>query len=549
MRFLISFITRTRAGGVEQNDKIITADTLTIGRATDRTLKLRDRRVRLEHAEIGRQNGAVHIRAAALAGVTVNGRSQRDAPLEPGDVVEIGANVLTVIEPPDGVDFALTFELSTTASDEHFVADWSAPVAGLGGFSKRRLAWSLFAAVLLIALLLPGLALIEPLAGTLRATPLPDDGWWLAGPVHSAHTSTAGQCDTCHVKAFERVPDTACTECHTVARHVGDTRFAVLGEARCASCHREHNQPPELVNRNQALCGDCHADLPAVADVAPVADFLDAHPEFRITLLEPVTNDAGDLDWMAARRAPGDAPAERSNLKFDHAAHLDPAGIVTPDGRTVIDCAHCHEPEPGGARMQPISMDEHCADCHTLGFDPDDPRRTVPHGDPEAVVRTLVEYYSARLLGADPDAVEQRLRRPGRALSRAERDRAATEARVQALAVAADLFERRACANCHEVTRTDDAGIPWRVLPVRLTPVFFPHARFSHAAHDAGVADCAGCHDAAASTAASDLLLPDIETCRDCHGSGRARRNEPGQLPSTCVMCHSFHFEARGGYP
>ena len=42
------------------------------------------------------------------------------------------------------------------------------------------------------------------------------------------------------------------------------------------------------------------------------------------------------------------------------------------------------------------------------------------------------------------------------------------------------------------------------------------------------------------------LLLPDIESCRECHGSGLARRNAPGQLPSTCVMCHGFHVAASG---
>jgi len=168
------------------------------------------------------------------------------------------------------------------------------------------------------------------------------------------------------------------------------------------------------------------------------------------------------------------------------------------------------------------------------------------HGDPEGVVRTLVEFYSARLLGEDPDAVEPRLRRPGRTLTREDRDRAAAEARAQALAVAGDLFERRACATCHEVTRNDEAAIPWTVLEVRLTDRFFPHANFSHAAHATGVTRCDGCHDAGASTHAADLLIPGIESCRECHGSGIARRNSGGQIASTCVACHGFHDEAKG---
>jgi predicted CXXCH cytochrome family protein len=187
-------------------------------------------------------------------------------------------------------------------------------------------------------------------------------------------------------------------------------------------------------------------------------------------------------------------------------------------------------------------MDEHCSACHTLSFDANAPDRTVPHGDPESVLQVLVEYYSARLLGSDPDAVEQRVRRPGVKLSRADRDKVAAEAKVQAMAVAADLFERRACINCHEVTKdNNNADAPWSVEPVRLTKTFFPRARFSHAAHDTEVTSCGACHNAADSTDSSDLLIPGIDTCRECHGSAVASRNNAGQTPSTCIMCHDFH--------
>ena len=276
-------------------------------------------------------------------------------------------------------------------------------------------------------------------------------------------------------------------------------------------------------------------------------DFLDAHPDFRVDLLVADMAPDGSIEWNAQHVSLAESlTAERSNLKFDHKVHLDEAGIVTPDGRRVIECSECHQPEPGGALMLPISMDEHCADCHTLSFDADDPSRQVPHGDPAGVVQALIEYYSARLLGSDPDSVEQRVRRPGQALSREDRDRAAAEAREQALTIAADLFERRACVNCHTVSTTGDEEMPWTVEPVRLTTSFFPHANFSHTAHDDVVTNCDGCHNASVSESATDVLIPDIETCRDCHGSGVARRNDASQTPSTCIMCHSFHFDEKG---
>ena len=552
MKFLIRFITKNAAGSVETNDRIVDAPAITIGRATDQVLHLKDRRARLHHANIEAKNGGVHISTNAMSGVEVNGRSQRDAPLASGDVIEVGSNLLRVIDPPPNVDFAITFELLDEVSDEHLASSWSAPAIGLGGWSKRRLSWTLAVVVLLLTFLVPMLSVLHPTtASVMRGSAiLPDDGLWLAGPLHSAHSSLSDKCESCHTTIFERVPDNACQACHTVDRHVVDPNLAVLGMARCATCHLEHNEPAQLVKQHQGLCAGCHTSLPGNVALENAEDFLDAHPGFKVSLLQPLASADGDIEWALERLPAAEAhSADQSNLKFNHLAHLDAAGIVSPDGRRVVECTDCHVPEPGGARMQPIKMDEHCVGCHTLSFDPDDPARQVPHGDPEAVMQALIEYYSARLLGADPDAVEQRVRRPGQALTRQDRDRAAVEARAQAMRVAEDLFERQACVTCHEVTRLgDNATLPWQVKPVRLTDTFYPHANFSHAAHDTEVTSCEGCHQASHSESAHDLLIPDIESCRDCHGSGSERRNNAAQTPSTCIMCHSFHFAAKGEY-
>lgn len=553
MRVLIRFITSTAAGGVEHNDKIVDAPAITVGRATDQVLHLRDRRARLQHARIEPRNGDVHITTSALAGVTVNGRSQRDVKLIAGDTVDVGSNVIRVIEAPDGADFAMTFELRPDATSEFLQQSWTSGVSGIAGFSKRRLSWSLVALVMIVALAIPALTLTSPtIASLLRSSALlPDDGLWLSGPVHSAHSSIAIECGSCHVTAFQRVPDVACMDCHTVAKHSALPAQPVLGDVRCASCHLEHNEPQQLVKQHQGLCADCHTRLPNDVALQPAGDFLDAHPDFRVSLMTPVSDSGGVTDWTVEHVPLADALfSERSNLRFDHKTHLQADGIITPDGRRVIECGECHQPETGGARMLPISMDKHCAGCHTLNFDPDEPSRTVPHGDPAGVMRALVEYYSAQLLGEDRGAVDQRLRRPGRNLTREDRDRAAAEARQKAFDVAEDLFERQACATCHDVSRSnDDTALPWQVLPVRLTEHFFPHANFSHAAHKTEVTKCSTCHTARESESASDLLMPNIDSCRDCHGSGIARRNTQTQIPSTCIMCHSFHATPKGSYP
>jgi len=530
---LIRFISKNAAGGIEARDRQFDTDILTIGRATDQLLQLRDRRARLQHARIEKRGNDYHLTTRAIAGVTINGRSQRDSRLADGDVIEVGANILKVIDAPEGIDLALTFELNGGGNDED-ITDWTSIEPGIGGLSKRRLSWSLLTAVLLGAFLLP------LLLGT--------EQWWLAGPVHSAHSTISEECEACHIKAFERVPDVACVECHEVTRHVQQSQHTVMGVVRCASCHLEHNEPQQLVKQQQSLCTDCHLQLPDDVALQSAGDFLDAHPDFNVSLLLPgatVTDDWREEHIPLVNAAGQD----RSNLKFDHAAHLDADGIVTPDGKRVMECAECHVADTGGARFQPISMDERCSSCHSLAFDPADPTRVVPHGDAEAVVQSLVEYYSARLLGGEPAANGQRLRRPGQSLTRAERDRAAAEARDKALNVAADLFERQACSNCHDVTKTEDDEFPWRVNPVRLTQHFFAHAEFSHAAHDNDAAACDSCHSASDSVSATDVLIPDIDNCRGCHGSGIARRNGGGQITSTCVQCHGFHTDEKGSYP
>jgi len=549
---LIRFISTGVAGAIETSDKIVRTDVITIGRATDQVLHIKDKRARLKHAEIRQVDGEFRISTAALAGVTVNGRSQREIVLAAGDVIEVGANQLRVIEPGADADFALSFELVAGARDEDVAPDWTRTPAGIAGVDKRRLAWIAVAVVAAFSLLLPAASLLHPsVAALMRGSVLlPDDGLWLSGPVHSAHSSISSNCESCHTNLFRRVADTACTECHAAGRHVSGPSYAVLGEVRCASCHREHNEPPQLVNRSQGLCADCHNDLPADVPLQPAGDFLDAHPGFRVSLLMPTRPADGATDWNVEHvRLADSRTAERSNLKFDHKVHLDPGGVTAPGGRQVLSCSDCHQPEPGGARMVPIAMDEHCSGCHALNFDADAPDRAVPHGDPEGVVQALVEFYSARLLGEDTGSSGPRVRRPGQALTRADRDRVAAEARVQALAVAADLFERRACVNCHTVTATGGGDMPWRVEPVRLTGSFFPHANFSHAAHATEVTRCDGCHEASLSESAADLLIPGIDNCRECHGSGVARRNRDSQIPSTCVMCHDFHFAAKGEYP
>jgi predicted CXXCH cytochrome family protein len=344
------------------------------------------------------------------------------------------------------------------------------------------------------------------------------------------------RCEACHQQPFRRVADAACVDCHAeVGRHfaAGGPETG-LDTTRCAGCHAEHNEPAMLVRRDDALCSDCHADIAAVAGALAttenVSDFHDAHPEFAIGQQKP------------------------QRLKFPHDEHLDPAGIDGPEGRKVtMACSDCHQPEADGGRMQPVTMEAHCASCHRLDFDPAFPDATVPHADASTVLKRLVEYYSRSFLELYPDprataAPARPVRVPGRVTDARERARLLQLARERAFAVARDLFERRTCHDCHEISGTGDPDDPWKVEPAELVQAWMPGARFNHARHATALSECGLCHDATRSKSAEDVLMPKIADCRDCHGSGDPHRNPEGLVQSGCILCHGFHDVRHGAW-
>jgi hypothetical protein len=540
VRCLIRFLTRGAAGALETRDRHFEGEALTLGRATDQVLHLKDRRVALEHARIVRREGRIVIQSLAAAGVVVNGSISRESRLEAGDVVQLGANLLRVIEAPAGVDLAFTFELDPAARSGDAVAP--VPVTSLtaAGLGMRGWSWLLFGSVLLLFLVLPAAGLKSPdWRGTLRASALPSDHAWSSGPLAGVHQVVNQDCEICHREPFRQVGDGACLECHAAAlgQHAPGFAGAAAGADRagCTDCHREHDGGDWLVSRDDRTCAACHADLGAVAGgtaaeqaagggaPGPATDFGAAHPEFR-----PATSDTG--------------------LKFSHAVHLAEGGVESPVGVVTLDCGACHRPEPGGARLLPVDRSRDCADCHRLDFDPANPERQVPHGDARRVLESLVEYYSRRYLESYPDPLAVSRpglgqRRPGPAPTPAEREAALRRATAQAEVVARDLFERRACVVCHEVQADPAAPVAdrYRIRPVAVTAAWMPAAKFSHAAHGTALTPCATCHAAERSDAATDVLMPTLATCRDCHTGSAAPTGQGNRLATGCMTCHDFH--------
>jgi predicted CXXCH cytochrome family protein len=73
------------------------------------------------------------------------------------------------------------------------------------------------------------------------------------------------------------------------------------------------------------------------------------------------------------------------------------------------------------------------------------------------------------------------------------------------------------------------------VVAPRLRQTWMVHARFTHAPH--GAVACETCHDAGGSEDSDTLLLPQIETCRTCHGTV----DSFDTFETRCADCHQYH--------
>ena len=551
MRILIRTIEIGSSGVATTRDRIVDAETIGFGRATDQSIQCNDPRIALQHARFARSDGGLTLSCVPPAQAEVNGRLCRSANLKVGDEISLGPMLLKVLDTPADVDAAISVERDareSTVVDDAPMPKFATTLEEVG-WRRRPWAWIGITITLLLGLIMPWffVAKGDASAAWLRASVLPSDRQWSSGALHSAHGNLEGDCDACHVQPFRRVRNEQCLDCHssTLHQHVpaNHPEAEAMRAARCTSCHVEHDQPSNLVQRDTRLCTACHAE-PADHGIGkktmPVTDFVLQHPEFQVSVLTAP-------DWRVTRtRLGGPAPVERSNLEFTHAAHLNPKGIKAPQGKVVMACADCHVPNESGSGFKDITMEGQCASCHSLGFDPAEPQRQVPHGDPKLVLQTLVDHYSRRFLNgySDPLAVVDGVTPPGASLSAAARARVLGNAKQRANQVAADLFERRACAECHAVTRTGTANDPaWTVAPVKLTRYFMPKARFDHSAHASGQATCGTCHAALKSKLASDVLMPQIKVCRDCHGGETGLEGGKRRIASPCATCHVYHDE------
>ena len=558
MDAVVSYLTRKRSGDVAHRDVEVNNDVIALGRGADSQVYLPDPRVRFNHAEIhSRASGLIIEAGSATVDLVVNGVTTQSSQLGIGDRIGIGPYEVVLVDPPEGKDLAITVELVRGIGDDlEKLKERSCTSIAEAGLRMRATSWVLGILVLGLFLAWPVAYYFAKVGGdAMKMTPMEvarsaggvwpavADLAWDSGEISGPHRFIASSCGSCHTDAFVQVQDDACIACHTRVEHHADPvefKLAELTESRCQTCHKEHNGSAPIILEDDVLCADCHSRLkesaPSTA-LLDASDFGDDHPQFRPTLV----TDAEAGTWQRHALDPDNWPVERSNLKFTHKKHLKPEGLRVP-GRstnTVLQCGDCHQPEPGGVGMAPITMEAHCAECHELKFEPASPKRVVPHGDTSTVALTLKEFYGDMALrgGAEmEDAPASVRRRAGTKLTKAARLEALEWADQRAERAADYVFGKSVCRVCHEVSRTDQEGAAgWHVEKVVLADRWMPKGLFDHGQHEP--LNCVECHKAQESELASDVLLPGIETCQNCHGGAAAT----ARVPTTCTACHDFH--------
>lgn len=408
------------------------------------------------------------------------------------------------------------------------------------------------------------------------------------GPVASVHQTWENNCQACHVDftpisskswAAPFLGDPArstqrCESCHAgPIHHAGQHP-----DLTCASCHREHRgRDAALTNLPDADCTQCHRDLrthgPKGAFQSDVSIFSSSgHPTFRSIKADP-----GKLKFNHQRHlAPGmaigkDGGALQTLGKIPEPArkrYRDQQPQKDDDAPVQLQCASCHQLDagdfgpaadfplsllnqrPAGAYMLPITYENQCQACHPLTLD----GNAVPHRrQPRELHALLEDTFTAQLVRGQAGLLEKKLVRPlpGKLPDMLTPTlREAIAAKVEF--AEKDLYvSKRLCAECHyfEGKSVAEAIKPGaapelRVAPPKVPAIWLPHARFNHKSHRA--VGCADCHAAAAtSTVHTDVLIPDRDTCVNCHAPV-TNQGTPGAR-FNCTECHLYHNGDHGG--
>lgn len=555
MDVLIRSIDFTSGGREIVREREVSADAITVGRASENAIALPDLAVEQQHLVITQTpSGTLDIASAGTLGFHHDGVFTAHTHVDParGGEIALGSYRL---------ELANDESSRLVITQRKVEADFGETRDRLAGFGlsralpgKRVMSWVAMVAIIAAFLAIPiythlNRAEAEPTIEGEGAVVM--DASWSTGPLSSVHHGLEDQCEACHVAPFVAVRDETCLTCH---RGLGDHAdldrqrasmpeftggeallwdiahaFNKPGPGACTDCHTEHEGAGRMEPTSERFCADCHDGMDArLTDttLANASDFGEVHPQFQ-ALVVPARGDTETRVTLA------DGVTDFNGIKFPHAMHISTTNGVARMAMNLtgdpLECSSCHMPTADGVRFLPVDMETSCESCHSLVYDRvGSTFRRLSHGD--------IEQVQADLVAAD--------RAPRRPVSTGRRRPGPfTEggiyygnfSRVYFPSLSNALSDNGVCGECHY--RDNSAQGALAVLPVTQRSRFFQHGWFDHEAHRQE--ECSSCHQAAnTSNAATDLLLPDLQSCRDCHLGESALQAE---VPSSCAMCHSYH--------
>ena len=409
----------------------------------------------------------------------------------------------------------------------------------------------------------------------------------------------------------QRKSDHLCMSCHAgPSHHLAQKESDVKG---CAECHRDHQgRDFSLVRINDVECTQCHESpeahmasgaKPARGRIFEKVSRFNAkdHPAFRPEAATYIPDkppiDKGRLKFNHAQHmAPGIVKApnltaytyEQIQIPSERERYRKSA---SPKDPVQLDCASCHVLDSGDTKVStnsaiasspppsrspgkyylPIKFENQCRACHTLTFDPRMEDVEVPHGvQPDRVDAFLRQTYAAQVLSEDPKLLNEvytpRTVLPGKSPietpARKKLDDTvalALKAFFDETPVEGSSIKKNNCNECHYFKK-DEKGSKNLVEPTKVPDVWFTHAAFDHTAHR-GVS-CRDCHSRSyaleadgktlakePSTVATDVLIPTIDNCVQCHAPAKGTGGWFASAPSTgtggasfdCTECHRYH--------
>ena len=419
------------------------------------------------------------------------------------------------------------------------------------------------------------------------------------GPVHHGSQAFTPACSSCHFEHKSRtrlvdLGDRQCTQCHvsleTKEGHgpafaakiadfqSGHPEFAVnvVRDGRRARARLDDKAAPRdaaQIKLNHAV--HLKAGLKGLDDVKARTGKLglierDGKPALNCTYchrldahrvsIEPVSFTRHctachplDVDArLADAVAPHDTPALvhaylRTTLTeaFEQCQAPANAGVATPTLRKQCDDLGLAvaAAEKSQAPPRPETATERRPEPES-----DAPRgrrlgRTAPAEEPEP------EAPRGRRLGRTAPAEEPEPERPRRL--RGSGDEPATTPAAPAPSASAlqwtveqlpgveKVMFRQKCGFCHVLSQAGVA-LP-EIAPTAIPARWLPHSVFDHGVHRS--LTCTECHGKAAkSTETTDVLLPSVSVCRECH---RAK----GGARAACVECHLYHDKTKDRDP